>query len=666
MRIYVRDSKILSLLFFYGIIRYNRGKGFMNRVAYFDMATILILIPIFVAIVTKKLYKSTSSKLFIATLICTFFAAIFDILCCYPKVISYETLWVATTFYFVFRTAMPLLYLIYIIVLTDSYGKIKKSIIKTTSLYLPYLVGFILISLAYPTGFVFTINSSDTEYLYARGPGMAVLYVTSIVYLIIGIIYILRHRSFFNPHQFISILAIFPISVATVLVQYFVPWLMVELFGTALALVLVSLSIEAPDELIDSKTGLNASKQFFDTINKAMAVNKELYVLVIKIENYSELFNLMDFQESSKFIKIMSTRFNNNYRKYSKYYRTFYIEDGLFAATFIKKENLDTVAQIIYNDLSGFNRRSDYIPKFSLLLIDLLDDFKDMSSFVALINNYHSRKMFNVDFVYYHDVKNRRDFIIQNNIENVIEEGFRNNEFEVYYQPIYDTKAKKFRSAEALIRLSSAKYGFVTPNLFISHAEKNGKIIQIDNFVFEEVFKFISSEEFKKLGLEYIEVNLSMVDCSDKHLFDRIKNLMDKYNINPENINLEVTESVDADYEMIDHNIHKLSGLGISFSLDDYGTGYSNIDRFIKLPVEIVKIDKSLADKYKDQNMSIVLKNTFSMVTDLKRKVVIEGVEEEEQAKAFITNGCDFIQGYYYSKPLKKEQFIEFIEEKNN
>ena len=334
--------------------------------------------------------------------------------------------------------------------------------------------------------------------------------------------------------------------------------------------------------------------------------------------------------------------------------------------TFIKKENLDTVAQIIYNDLSGFNRRSDYIPKFSLLLIDLLDDFKDMSSFVAFINNYHSRKMFNVDFVYYRDVKNRRDFIIQNNIENVIEEGFRNNEFEVYYQPIYDTKAKKFRSAEALIRLSSVKYGFVTPNLFISHAEKNGKIIQIDNFVFEEVFKFISSEEFKKLGLEYIEVNLSMVDCSDKHLFDRIKNLMDKYNINPENINLEVTESVDADYEMIDHNIHKLSGLGISFSLDDYGTGYSNIDRFIKLPVDIVKIDKSLADKYKDQNMSIVLKNTFSMVTDLKRKVVIEGVEEEEQAKAFITNGCDFIQGYYYSKPLKKEQFIEFIEEMNN
>ena len=638
----------------------------MNRVAYFDMASVLILIPIFIAIVTKKLYKSTSSKLFIATLVCTFFAAIFDILCCFPKVISYPVLWVSTTMYFIFRTAMPLMYLIYIIVLTDSYVKIKKSLVKSLSLYMPYVVGFILIILAYPTGFVFTIKSSATEYLYQRGPGMAILYVTSVVYLFIGIIYIIRHRSFFNPHQFISILAIFPLSVATVLVQYFVPWLMVELFGTALALVLVSLSIEAPDELIDSKTGLNANKQFFDTINKAMTVKKDLYILLIKIENYSELFNLMDFEESSKFIKLMSTRFNNNYRKFSKYYRTFSIEDGLFAATFIKQDNLETVAQIIYNDLSKFNRRTDYVPKFSLLLINLLDDFKNMSSFVAFVNNYHSRKMFNVDFVYYRDVKNKRAFVIQNNIENVIEEGFKNNEFEVYYQPIYDTKSKKFKSAEALIRLVSAKYGFVTPNLFIAHAEKNGKIIQIDNFVFEEVFKFISSEEFKELGLEYIEVNLSMVDCSDRLLFERIKNLMEKYNINSKNINLEITESLDMDYDMVDYNINRLYNLGISFSLDDYGTGFSNLERFIKLPIDIVKIDKSLADKYKDYNTGTVLKNTFGMITDLKRKVVIEGVEQEEQAKAFIDCGCEYIQGYYYSKPLSKDDFIEFIKEKNS
>ena len=106
-------------------------------------------------------------------------------------------------------------------------------------------------------------------------------------------------------------------------------------------------------------------------------------------------------------------------------------------------------------------------------------------------------------------------------------------------------------------------------------------------------------------------------------------------------------------------------GIGINFSLDDYGIGYSNLDRFINLPFSIVKVDKSLVDRYEEETASKVLSNTIKMIKDLGRAVLIEGVETKEQCQSFIDNGCDYIQGYYFSEPLTKEKFIEYVKEAN-
>ena len=637
----------------------------VDRMFYFDIASILVLLPIIVALFTKKLYKSASSKIFLALILSVILAAGFEIISCFPRNISVPLLWVSTMGYFTLRNLMPALYLLYILVITDDFSKLRKDKWKAFLLSIPYIITFVLILTTYQSEIIFRFDiNANGDYLYRRGDFMWILYVSSGLYLLIGIVSLFRYRLFFNSHQFVSIIAIFPLTIAAVISQAIVPWMMVELFSTALGIAIIATSLEAPDELIDSKTGLNANKQFFNTVKKAGTVKKDLYILLIKIENYSEIFNLMDFDTSSKFVKATANRFNKSYRKFTRNYRTFFIEDGLFAATFLKKENAKIVAQNIYDDLKNY-KKLDYTPKFSLCLIDLINDFSDFSSFVAFINNYYSKKMFDNNFVNFEDYKNEKSFVIQNNIDMVIEEGLKNNEFEVYYQPIFDVKSNSFKSAEALIRLNSNKYGFVGPGFFINHAEENGKIIQIDNFVFEEVFKFISSDEFKSLGLEYIEINLSMIDCVDSELVNRIKSLMSKYDIKPENINLEITESINVDYESIDTNIKKLCSLGISFSLDDYGTGFSNIERFTTLPLEIVKIDKSLADKYNDKSMEQVLINTFNMINGLNRKAVVEGVEDENQAMAFMKFGCDFIQGYYYSKPLPKDKFIEFIKEKN-
>ena len=157
-----------------------------------------------------------------------------------------------------------------------------------------------------------------------------------------------------------------------------------------------------------------------------------------------------------------------------------------------------------------------------------------------------------------------------------------------------------------------------------------------------------------------------MVDCMNPNLASRIIELMENYKIDPSNINLEITESYDnIDDEISKKNINELEKYGIKFSLDDYGTGYSNIERFSRYPINIVKIDKSLVDSADKESMKIVLKNTFKLISELKRKSVVEGVETLEQAKMFEEFGCDYIQGYYFSKPLPLVDFINFIRKNN-
>ena len=235
----------------------------------------------------------------------------------------------------------------------------------------------------------------------------------------------------------------------------------------------------------------------------------------------------------------------------------------------------------------------------------------------------------------------------------------------VLYQPIYDIKKKKFNSCEALIRLNSSKYGFIEPLYFINYAELSGKILDIDLFVIEEAINFINSEEFIDSGLEYININLAISDCLDLVLYDKVLELIKKYKVNPKNIHFELTEGNDlVDHEKVHQTIKEFKKIGIYFSLDNYGTGYSNISHFSKAPIDIVKLDKTLVDNSKNDGMDYVLSNTINLIKSLGRKIVVEGIETKKNLEKFIKYDCDYVQGYYYSKPISKDELIKFI--KNN
>lgn len=213
------------------------------------------------------------------------------------------------------------------------------------------------------------------------------------------------------------------------------------------------------------------------------------------------------------------------------------------------------------------------------------------------------------------------------------------------------------------MRLFDKDLGFINPEELVTLAEQNGYIDQIGEIVFRKVCKFIQDNDIENMGLKYIEVNLSPLQCMREDLVETFGDIMEKYEVRPEQINLEITETAQiASGKQILSNVEAFHKMGVEFSIDDYGSGFASADYLIKLPVSIVKIDKSILwMAMKDESAMIVLQNTIKMIKDLGKEIVVEGVEDEEMVEMLGRCGCDFMQGYFYSKPISDAKFIEYI-----
>lgn len=248
-------------------------------------------------------------------------------------------------------------------------------------------------------------------------------------------------------------------------------------------------------------------------------------------------------------------------------------------------------------------------------------------------------------------------------VEHAIHDALECHTFEVYYQPIYDTQTGHIHSAEALVRLRDPRIGFIPPDEFIPIAEENGSIIQIGEMVFEQVCRFLAEERPERYGLDFVEVNLSTVQCMNPLIVERLKSIAGLYNVPTSRINLEITETAVIDSEKTMQRVmRELEEAGFGFSLDDFGTGNSNYSYILKYPFQIIKIDKSfLWEAKKSEGNQIIFDHMVSLVKALGRQIVCEGVETIEQRDELTEKGVEYLQGYYYSKPIPREEFMFYL-----
>ncbi len=247
-----------------------------------------------------------------------------------------------------------------------------------------------------------------------------------------------------------------------------------------------------------------------------------------------------------------------------------------------------------------------------------------------------------------------------------IEKAIRNREFEVYYQPKFDIKNERFVGAEALVRWRHPEKGLVSPATFIPFAERNDQIIDIDRYCFDRVCQDIAYWKKRGTRLLNISVNLSRNGIYRTDIIDFLTDTMAKFQVSPLLIELELTESSgQRDMLYMLSVIKQLKALKIKLSVDDFGTGYSSLSNLRKLPMDTLKIDKSFFDAIEvDKKARDIVKTTIAMAKALEMKVVAEGIQTAKQYAFLKGTDCDMIQGYYFSKPLSREEFEIFL--KNN
>ncbi|MCK9181678.1 MAG: bifunctional diguanylate cyclase/phosphodiesterase [Fibrobacteraceae bacterium] len=273
--------------------------------------------------------------------------------------------------------------------------------------------------------------------------------------------------------------------------------------------------------------------------------------------------------------------------------------------------------------------------------------------------------LFGLDILFY-DEKLKNDLKFKKQIKADLPEAIKNGELQVFLQPKVNTISETLAGAEALVRWNYRREKFLQPNSFIPIFEEDGSIEQIDNFVLETVCKKFKEWEQKKYPLLPISVNVSRVQLNNLNLVQELNEMVTSKEINISLIDLELTETASyGDNRHLIETMRDIKHCGFKLSMDDFGTGYSSLSLLKNMPLDILKLDKSFVDdlgcESENKTEAAIVKTIIDLARQLEIKCLAEGVETKEQRDILAEFGCDYIQGFYYSKPISIKEYENLL-----
>lgn len=636
----------------------------MVKVVGLDIAAIILLVVLFVSCVYRKMTIGRSNRIFMSIMLATAAAAAFDV-----AAITLDNAHSTNTFalyfthggYLLLHFLNAPLHLLYVISLSDSWHRLYKNKFMQIVLLVPAVVMIGALFANIGNRMVYSVAGG-----YERGPWFVLMYITTTIYILYVVAYLIAYRKILGAEKTIVIAMMIPITVVAMIVQYAMPGMRVEMFGGAIGMLLISNGIQKPEDYIDSFTRLLKFSKYSSDMKRNYANQKPVTVILLNIANFHTIRSMISFDSLLRLLRETAEKINHVNQKLHGRAHVYYLDDGRFRLVFERRHerHAEAAADLLCKRLketvvlNGLDIQLAPV----IVLAQCPEELTDFTMLMSFGLDFHKKNYYTGRVLRVSEIFSQSQLDIQNNIDDIIDRALEEGSFQVYYQPIYSLQQGRFVSAEALIRLIDPHHGFISPETLITAAEQSGAIHKIGEFVFEKVCQFVASSEFKKLGLDYIEVNLSVVQVMNSDLPDMLLSIMDRYAVSPENINLEITETAAAyEQKVLTDNLTRLVQAGLSFSLDDYGTGYSNMKRVISLPVRIIKIDKSFVDDNNDPKMWIFIENTIKMLKDMNMEIVVEGVETQEMLDMFSDLNCDFIQGYFFSRPIPQKDFVAFI-----
>lgn len=638
----------------------------INYVVEYEYATMGLIAVLMLIFCARRKYPGMSNRIYAGMLGCTFMSSLTHTFAMKSLAMAADLpLWVNYAIhisYLFFYDLEAILYMMYVIALTRRNRISKPSIIFTLSL----ISAETLLLVTTPFTKLIIYFNEDME--YCHGPLFYVYPVIALLLMVFGSFLFVRYRRKSDWIQAASIVFFFVVTVAATVVQLLLPAQVFGNYAIALVLVMFLIIIQNPDDFTDKSADCFNDEAFFNSVGIRIEDHKPFAIAAFRFDGLTYINGLFSVGERKLAPRAVAARLMNGFGT-TEVYHLGGCEFAMFTDEkhhITEKYLTDRILGLFSNPVTLHGIEATLTPKICIVRYP---DFAQSAEDVRDAIEYTLRTTEKAEgsvFVAAKDsiTAKKREMHILSTIKNCIV----NKSFEMYYQPIYEPAEHGFVCSEALIRMKDPELGYISPEEFIPLAESNGMIIEIGEIAFRKVCEFMKSGKAQALGVKYVEVNLSVLQCVQEQLSDRLMKIMGEYGIPPEQINFEITETAGlANYDALLKNMNCLISKGVTFSMDDYGTGFSTANYLISLPMDIVKIDKSILwPAMENEEAFVILKHTVEMLKSLKKRIVVEGVETKEMAQLLIDMGCDYLQGYYFQKPIPGEQYLEFLKENQN
>lgn len=499
----------------------------------------------------------------------------------------------------------------------------------------------------------------DGAVVYTQGPSVLLTYASAVFLMGVTLWYVIIFRAKMH-HRRARAVTFWMLSwFLAAMIQFLNNELLLVGFASALGMMILFISLENPEANVDRVTGCFNSHALLAYVKQCYLLNQDFSAVLVSL-SYT-VKNDEEFEYIEQFLKKLTYFLEK--KPGIKVFRNVEQELTILADNVTRIQEI--VAEIENDFLLAY--RSEEEKSIYLLRYLILENSQMLRSADEMfpIFEYYKKKDTGLleQQLMVLDADSIMAYIEKEAISDQISEALQDDRVVVYFQPIYSVKEQKFVSAEALVRIKEKDGTIIPPAKFIPVAEETGLIAKLGERVFEKTCEFIRDYKITNMGVEYIEINLSVVQCQNRNLAERFVKIIEQYQISPSSIMLEITETASVHAKKILlKNMERLMNYGVSFALDDFGNGNSNLDYLIDMPVDILKLDQNMTKAYFNKmKAKYVVDAMNSMVHDMGLKIVAEGIETKEQLEAMEELGIDYIQGYYFSEPLPVELYLEFL-----
>ena len=564
---------------------------------------------------------------------------------------------VTTTIFYLFQALLPYALLCYIMTLHDN------KLISVKKMLLAGLATILLASIVLTNPFTEKLFYFDVSAGYVEGPWYRLMYYSALFHLAVILILVISWRKEFGPRKTKVILDILILCGCGVVIQLLYSPLLMTGFGMSLGILALFLTINNPNANRDSLTGvynhlyltrrsdelIAAGKSFhiitiylyqLKHINKVAGVEGGDYILQLTAKKLEELCGSRVFRITGKRFLVLTMSLQE-YEYYITQIKKMFETDMQMDADSSKPATPVILSGIVHGQKLGA----------SGLMLEYAEYLESLSMQNGMIE------------VIQDDQQTMDGFLYNKKVEQYLHTAIAQDLFEVYYQPVYSTEKNDFVTLEALSRLHHPELGWIAPDVFIQIAEKNHMIEQITDLQFKRICMFINEHRGLMKKLFNIKVNLSSLDLMRSDCSSHFIRMMDDMDIHHDWIQFEITETVATEYNAgLGMVVDGFMAAGVRLCLDDFGSGYANLNTVMRLPFSAIKIDRTLLfDICNDKKRAMFYQSIIETFHRMGYSIVSEGVETEEEMSLLSSWGVDMIQGYYFSRPLPVDELLKLL-----